>query len=466
MKKVLFYFLTFSLVLACSSDNSEDDIDVVDPPVPIPSQITASAGVDRNVLVDNQVSLNGTATGSEGEIDYSWRFVSKPDLSNAELSDTNAATATFLADVQGKYKLELTASGDTQDTDQITIAAFDVTDIDGSYTNLLPGPNVGIERFAVVDDRLYATCDFDEIGNIQAEKIACFDGNIWEALGCGLEQGFIYDMIAYQGELYVTGDFDEIGCVPANNIARWDGENWNDVDGGLTGDDPVGFTLEIYNDELYVGGFFEMAGNVNAINAAKWNGLEWAAIGSFDNTILEFAVYGQNLYAGGFFTTADGISAENIAFYNGSGWSSLGGASDLEQGSTGTVNEMAVMNGTLYISGVFDQNDNFFSELITWDGSEFSDFGKAFSLSQDNFISELTTIDDVLYIGGNFENVVGSQANNIIQWDGTQWGIMQDGVSGRVFSIEKFGTQIYVGGEFTQAGGIFAENISIWSSNQ
>ncbi len=464
MKKVFFLF-NLLVILACSSEDSSPETDAVDTE-PMPSQLTAFAGDDLNVLVESQVSLNGSATGSDDETAYAWQFISKPDGSSTELLNSDTTTPGFLADVPGKYKLELTVSGNNNDTDQITVSAFDVVEINGTFTNLVPGSNVGIARFAIVADRLYATCDFDEIGNIQAEKIACYDGNVWAALGCGLEEGIIHDMIAYQGELYVTGEFIEIGCVPANNIARWDGQNWHEVDGGLTGnDDPAGYTLEVYNSELYVGGIFEMAGNVSAINAAKWNGTEWSAVGTFDSTILEFAVYGSDLYAGGFFTAVDGVNAEKIAFYDGTGWSALGNTEVLELRGTGNINEMAVMDGVLYISGFFNENGNVYSELITWDGIEFKDFGRAFSLNQDNRISELTTINGVLYIGGEFRNVVGSEAGNIMQWDGTQWGILESGVLGRVLSIEEFGNQIYVGGDFTQAGGAIAENMSIWSPN-
>ena len=342
-----------------------------------------------------------------------------------------------------------------------------MVEIEGSFTNLLPGANVGIAKFAVVEDRLYVTCEFDEIGNVQAKKIACYNGNIWAALGCGLEDGSIYDMISYQGDLYVTGEFEEIGCVAANNIARWDGQNWHDVSGGITGgEDPFGNALMTYNGELYVGGRFTMAGTISVSNIAKWDGIAWSGAGVFeDGSILELQTFGQDLLAGGSFEMVDGLATGSIASFDGNTWNSLGSTSGLELGTTGTINEMAVLDGVLYIAGFFNENGNVYSELITWNGSEFNDFGRAFSLTQTNTISELTVINDLLFIGGNFNNVVGSQVSNILQWDGSQWGILENGISGTVLSIEEFSNSIYIGGDFTAAGGNMAENISIWSSN-
>ena len=122
---------------------------------------------------------------------------------------------------------------------------------------------------------------------------------------------------------------------------------------------------------------------------------------------------------------------------------------------------MAVYKDVLYISGDFSTNEGDLSELITWNGSRFSDFGTAFSLYH-SIISELAVINGKLYIGGSFRNVVGSQANNILQWDGESWGIMSEGISGTVLSIELFDDKIFIGGDFDGAGGADAENISIW----
>jgi hypothetical protein len=452
--------LGFFFLISCNKDKDEAN-----------SQLVASAGNDVGVQTGQQVTLNGNGSVDllGNLFEYSWSFISKPASSNASLTNNTTSTPAFTPDIQGKYRIELTVASSSEDRDTVTVFAFQVNQAEGIYESLRPGPNVGIRDFAVACNYLFATCEFTEIGGIQARKIARYDGSVWSPLGCGLEDGSIFEMIEYKGELYVTGQFTEIGCISANNIARWNCEMniWDDVEGGLTGgSNPFGFTLTVYNDELYVGGQFEKAGDVNATNIAKWNGTEWSAVGNITGgAVRELVVYNQNLIAGGAFNTINGTGIARIASYNGSNWSVLGAVNELELKSTGIVRHMAVYKDVLYISGDFSSNNETVSELITWNGIGFDDFGRAFSLYQ-NVIRELAVIDGILYIGGTFRNVVGSRANNVLQWNGESWRIMKEGTSGSVLSIESFGSEIYLGGEFDSAGGNDAENIAIWSETQ
>jgi hypothetical protein len=451
------FIVSLGILFACS-DPGEDS-----------SQLKAVAGNDVNIKVGQSVALNGNGStdASGNTFDFSWRFISKPATSTASLADNTTSTPSFTADVQGKYSIELMVSNTVSSLDTVTVSAFKVNTIAGSYTNITPGPDVGIRKFKVALGALYATCEFNEIGGVEAKKIACFNNVVWAALGCGLEDGSIYDMIEYKGALYVTGTFDEIGCIAANNIALWDGSEWKPVGSGLTGgDNPFGYTLSIYENELYVGGQFTNAGGVAAMNIAKWDGTNWSATGSFDGgSVRELQVYKEKLYAGGFFTTVNGAAIKYIVMFDGINWSALGSVSELALRSTGVVRHMAVFKEVLYISGDFSSGNDDTSELITWNGSSFSDFGRPFSLSIGNTIRELKVINNILYIGGDFNSVVAAQANNILQWDGQNWGIMSQGIIGTVLSIELFKDKVYVGGDFAMAGGASAENMSIWMPN-
>lgn len=457
-KLIISGLLVTGVLSACSDDD------------PAGSQLVASAGNDKNILVDESVTLDGSGSSdSQGKpFEFSWRFISKPGSSNSQLTDSDSEKAGFVPDVQGKYRIELAVTNDTQDLDTVTFYAYKVIEIAGSYDNLIPGSNVGVRVFESALGKLFATCEFTEIGGIAANKIASYSGVAWSALGCGLEDGSIFGMAEYKGELYVTGEFDEIGCIPANNIAKWDGAGWHALGNGLTGGSvSYGYALSVYDGELYVGGQFTMAGDKQAINIARWDGTNWSAVGTLGGgSVRVLHVYKQKLYAGGYFTKVNGNDSPYLSAYDGSNWSNLGGTTGLELRTVGAVKELAVFKDVLYISGNFTPGGggDEISELSTWNGSQFSDFGRAFTFGSGNSIRDLKVINDVLYIGGKFNsNVVATPAKSILQWDGESWGMMDTGISGTVLSIESYGNKIYIGGDFDAAGGTTAENISIWT---
>ncbi len=455
---ILFLLLASIFVMSCGDSDDPDP----------QGSLVANAGADRNVVLGTEVSLNGNGSfdNNGGSFDFNWSFIAIPENSNATLENSDVANPQFDPDKAGKYQVQLAISnGQATSLDTVTVAVFDVINLTGTYTNLMPGPNVGIRQFEVYGDRLYATCEFTEIGGKAIKKIACFDGGIWFALGCGLDEGTIFDMEVYNNELYVTGRFQEIGCVDAKNIARWNGTSWNMVGTGIgDADDAAGFALEVYNNELYVGGRFTRAGDQTVSNIAKWDGSNWSAIGDLSGgSVRSLKVYDNRLYAGGFFDQVTGTNAEYLACYNGNQWSELGDVSSLSLRSTGVVRHMEVFDEKLYISGDFESNNIGFSELIVWDGSQFKDFGRAFSLSGSNEIESLVVFDEALYVGGEFSQVIGTQVNNLLKWDGEQWSILADGIGGVVLTIQPFDGQLYIGGDFFSAGNLPAEHIAIWS---
>ncbi len=107
--------LTGSLFLtSCEEDPGDEMI-----------EITADAGNDETVLVGDTVSLDGSASSvTEGDLTYSWIFLSKPSGSNAQLYGSSTPTPYFVADVEGEFVLELmVSSGDQSKSDDVSITA-------------------------------------------------------------------------------------------------------------------------------------------------------------------------------------------------------------------------------------------------------------------------------------------------------------------------------------------------------
>ncbi len=139
-----------------------------------------------------------------------------------------------------------------------------------------------------------------------------------------------------------------------------------------------------------------------------WKELERGTNG----TVEAVAVQGDNVYVAGSFSTAGDLSANNIAVYNkNEGWKSL------SSGANGIVKALAIAG------------------------------------------------DGRVYAGGSFTSIGGVSAQNVAVWNGSSWAALGSGTNGTVAKIGIDGNNnVYVGGEFAQAGGISVRNIARWNN--
>ncbi len=117
--KMLKFFMLLLLsgafiLTSCEEDDPEPDI-----------TITADAGTDATVSTGDMVMLDGSNSSiSEGSLTYLWEFSSKPSGSSAIITDATSAMASFTADVEGSYVVQLTVTdGVVSDSDDITVTA-------------------------------------------------------------------------------------------------------------------------------------------------------------------------------------------------------------------------------------------------------------------------------------------------------------------------------------------------------
>ena len=94
---------------------------------------SANAGPDQTVHERDLVTLNGSQSSDENgnDLSYRWSFVSRPQGSNAQLSNANVVAPTFTADRAGVYTLQLivndTIVDGAPDTVTITALSTDIT---------------------------------------------------------------------------------------------------------------------------------------------------------------------------------------------------------------------------------------------------------------------------------------------------------------------------------------------------
>jgi hypothetical protein len=245
-------------------------------------------------------------------------------------------------------------------------------------------------------------------------------------------------------------------------------ENWDDRFGpndDLDDYDEMVYAIAIADSEIYIGGGFWVKDASYWNHIAKWNGRGWSSLGrGVDKNVNTLAVLDSDLYVGGIFTKVDGIiPANNIAKWNrvAKTWSVLesGGKSGVNAG----VGAFAVHGNELYVGGDFTQAGGVNANHIAkWNPSTetWTPLGDGVNGS----VTSIAVSDTELYVGGYFTSASGVPANNIAKWNGYAWSPLGGGVNSTVRALAFFENAIYVGGFFTNAGGIDVNGVAKWSA--
>ncbi|HSY75428.1 MAG TPA: hypothetical protein VK890_01150, partial [Bacteroidia bacterium] len=91
--------------------------------------------------------------------------------------------------------------------------------------------------------------------------------------------------------------------------------------------------------------------------------------------------------------------------------------------------------------------------------------GTGISGTSVNTTWSLFAYDSVLYAGGWFNSAGGVNANDIAQWNGTNWYATGMGSSGYINAMATYKGNLYAGGLFDTIGGIVAHNIAMWNGS-
>lgn len=338
----------------------------------------------------------------------------------------------------------------------------------------------GVRSLVVYDDgngpALYAGGYFTHAGELEANRIARWDGLSWSDVGGGIDPNITdYDNVRSMKvvdlgggpQLVITGSFQSVGGVYAVGMAQWDGSTWapmpgstaNGLDGWVfeltPGDDGTGFGL-------FAGGRFTRGGSVLLNRIGKWDGTSWTPLGTgMDGQVNGITFFddgrGPALFAVGAYGTAGGVPANRVARWDGSTWEPLGGG--LGEGNVTVLAVAGIDEGDawgLYAGGQFRIADGLPADYVArWDGTAWSDVSGGVS----SWVNTLTAFDDGtgmdLYAGGLF---------GVAKWDGVSWSAINDGCSGRVHKLvvidDGNGRALYAGGQH----GVCQWNGSQWIS--
>lgn len=328
---------------------------------------------------------------------------------------------------------------------------------------------------------IYVGGTFTVAGGTYVNDLASWDGSHWNPIGTpGRTNGlnFIASSLGNDGKnVYAGGQFNYAGLVNANSIARFDGQKWNALGSGLGPASalPSVYTITTTNNNIYVGGTFSTAGGISAPDIAQWDGTNWYALGNPGGEVFGIAVQPSGVYAvGAPYSSATGnFGSPFFEVWNGTSWTSVlvvppapenGYCAVPFNTPTLGMDAIACMGTNIFVGGSFSigtfDPPQGSQGILRYDGTYCYSVGTGFNSN----VVALAVINTNLYAAGNFTNADGYAANQIAMWNGLNWTNVGGGVvgSGTVFSLGTMGNYLFAGGSFTNMGGVAASGIAEW----
>lgn len=123
------------------------------------------------------------------------------------------------------------------------------------------------------------------------------------------------------------------------------------------------------------------------------------------------------------------------------------------------------VNNVLYVGGRFnDVSGTTAFRVAKWDGASWSTVGNGFDSDVNSLYYDYTS--NSLYAGGAFATSGITPINKIAKWNGTSWSALGTGCDASVLALTGDASgNIYAGGSFTTAGGISAQSIAKWNGS-
>jgi hypothetical protein len=312
---------------------------------------------------------------------------------------------------------------------------------DGAGWHALPSPAPGKHHLAVHDGELYAA---------RNSVFRWVPPDHWEvAFTC---DGWVDELLSYEGDLIAAGGFTSIDGVPADRLARWDGEQWEELGGGVQ-DQGVRLLRDLGDGRLLVGGNFRVVNQVEARGFAIWNGTAWETPGQGIREPSDAILHdGDLVLCGTLFSWGDFGHATQLARWTGETWRAFsyeGQGLGLPHpwAETPIVEVLVPRDDGLLAGGSFRMaGGRPTAGIARFDGTEWHAIGDGFN----RFVYALAYHGDELVAGGNF-SMTGWPSQRPVQrvarWDGSAWGPMGDGLGASVRSLISFDGELVAGGD-------------------
>ncbi|MCC6182506.1 MAG: T9SS type A sorting domain-containing protein [Bacteroidia bacterium] len=324
-----------------------------------------------------------------------------------------------------------------------------------------------------VNTKLYIGGIFNATYNGKTMKnIMVYDGFGFDSLGAGVGSAGlrINDIIEYKNKIYIGGLFDYMGTKPIKGVAKWDGVKWDSL-----GEQMFGYvnTFKEYNNELYLGGRFTSIGGQPFKYIIKYDGTNWIPLfspfpfddGTGNSAINCIEVFQGQMYVGGnnFYDTSGNFMC--LAKFNGLNWDTV---NVKMSGFATEVFDMKVYNNKLYVAGRFKKTEgNVGNAIMRYDGTTWSDVGKAVTDVGNCLIKNMAVINNKLWVVGGFKSIEDTLiAGGIASWNDTVWCVPPTGSQNyQSTSIAYFQNKIIMGGAFYDIGNDTVQGIAVLNTD-
>ncbi len=375
------------------------------------------------------------------------------------------------------------------------------------------GLNGYIKSLAVTGDTVYLSGYFTMVRGLLVNHVAMavWNDNAWQWNTVGEDGGFDYSqgakkIVIYKNEVYfLVGEPFTIGRLFINSgIAKWNGTQWEEVEIDNTILPTNIEDMSVLNGELIINGSFssyltgqavfgilrlqnnkfvkyniatsniienvnKVVGNQNSMyiysdnRILQKNALQWNEI---TNNIMvnDMLLLDDDLIIAGDFDNIATKTVNHIARYHAGTWQNIG--SGLEKPVT-HIEIIKNQNNDTHILAIGDFTwAKGVSEIKVWNNTKWEPYGGVDDQIYCTFLK-----DNMVYIGGKFQEAYNSDADNVVIFDynaNKHWQQiiyktdLFNTFNDKVFTLAKHGNYIYIGGSFTAVGNIDATGIAKW----
>ncbi|MCH8557748.1 MAG: T9SS type A sorting domain-containing protein [Balneolia bacterium] len=318
---------------------------------------------------------------------------------------------------------------------------------------------------------------FINSGNLRADRVASFNpgSRSWNQVNpfpsAVTFNGEVHSLKKHDGYLYVGGNFGTSTATNLNRLARYNlstGEWEALIPEGQTMGGSI-YAFAVHEDNLIFAGGFTSAGGVSGSRIMRYH----LPTGSFhplgDGTngiIYDIVIHDNYLYAAGAFSQAGGINTGRVARYHLAEevWESVDNVHP-----NNDVFSLMVHDNYLYIGGEFtnlvESSARYVAKRNLVSSSEWERAGNTLNSGSGFGVRTIAMLEGTLYIGGVFDSYQGVELNNVarLSEDGESWLPLGSGVNGRVEDFLVWETDLWISGRFTRAGNKPAAGFTVWS---